>query len=159
MKYLENEQKLHALTTSDVLTNYRISKEDGKVRMSIFLEKISSIMVTYEKRPFYIFLAIISIISGSFFINHRHAPEFAVILIMIGVLFIISFFLSRKHIVKIYSDGGQSMELIIGSASSDTVADYIAKVESAKLERINSLFSYTPPPAPVKTLNVTKEIE
>ena len=143
MTYLENEREIGKLTTFDTLTNYRITDESGKFyKISIFLEKISSIEAIYKDKPFLILLGILLIPFGLVVIREDF-DVFGILAIIIGIGLIIYYFLSRKHIVIISSDGGRSIKITVTGISPNTIEDYITKIQAAKLKRINSLFNKT----------------
>ena len=93
MIFLENEVKLDSLTQSVQLTNYRITKEYGdSYKMSIFLEKISSIEMHYQRKPLLLLLGIVSLIAGVFDMLPWIVQSSAQLLFTIGVILIIVFF-------------------------------------------------------------------
>ena len=121
MDAIENEK---LITESDgrqiMLTTHRIRYHETASAnsnfISIMLDKISSIELTFHSN---IWLLIIGIIT---------AP------ILIGIILIVIFFKTRQHIIKITPDGGQSITFQTRGMSRDKVEEFISKVENASMK-------------------------
>lgn len=107
----EDEQ---IITQSDkniiTLTNRRIRYADSQGSkahfVSILLEKISCIEVNYQSKPFYLLFGLLFALAGFFTTANFDRGEPLFLGGVIAVIFIILFFLSRKHFLVISSDGG-----------------------------------------------------
>jgi len=135
MTLLENEEKLDSLTKSDLLTNYRIMKESGNsYKISIFLEKISSIVVYYETKPLYLLLGIVSIIAGliMFGVGEELFQRISLFTFVIGVIFIINYFLTKKHVITISPDGGKNLNIEVKGTSKERIEEFITNIQRAK---------------------------
>ncbi len=142
MELLTNEQKIMSSDdNSVVLTNYRVymrEKRTGRSSMiSVFLEKISSIETQYKGETFMLVLAAIVLIGGlilSAQMNGSPLPAF-----IIGALFVLFWWLTRKHTIVIASDGGGSLKFDVKRMKTDAIERFLTKVQDAKLSRMNEL--------------------
>ena len=141
MKNLEKEVSIISSNEDKVvLTNQRIMMKEkvwGKsYKIFIFLEDISSIETRYKSNVLLLILAVIAAIGG-FVIG-----ENTVILggLIVGALFVVLWWFSRKNFVQISSDGGSSLKLSVVRMSDEAVEDFVTEVQEAKLKRINSLY-------------------
>lgn len=121
-----------------ILTTHRIqltSKDWGSSYRSIlFLEDISSI----EKRSSSLFIALVIgiflLVGGMMWANQADINQINPATIS-GIILIIVYFLSRKHVVSITPNGGKSLNFEIGQMSDEEVNEFIDKVQLAKLVR------------------------
>lgn len=121
MESLENETLITEsnnrqilLTTHRLRYHQSISKNSNFT--SIMLDKISSIELTYHSN---IWLLIIGILTLPF---------------LIGIILIILFFTTKKHIVRITPDGGTSIVFETKGMKRDFLEDFINKVEDASIK-------------------------
>ncbi|MDR2083822.1 MAG: hypothetical protein LBP67_02355 [Bacteroidales bacterium] len=139
MRQLKDEIIIDSME-SVKLTNYRIVQEYGKSHFhSIFLENISSIQTQYKHKPILFFLAILCVIGGVvlFYISYE---DFSYLLICgLGLIFIICYFFSRKHMLSISPDGGKSIDITFGRVSHEKLHDFITNVQDAKREKVDEL--------------------
>jgi hypothetical protein len=125
-------------TTEIVLTSHRLRQTIsswGKVNItSIMLEKISSIEVRYESSFILIPMGIVAIGYG---VMNSHEPDssIAAACFIGGLLILMIYLATRKHIISIRSDGGATMKFHTKGMKSEVVIDFINKVERAKNER------------------------
>ena len=133
MTFLENEVKLDSLTQSDMLTNYRIMLESGNsYKISIFLEKISSIMMHYKSKPLLLILGIIAFIAGIFVIQSDDWQGGGIFVLIVGIALIIAYFLTRKHVITISPDGGKDLDIEVKMVSHERIEEFITKIQEAK---------------------------
>ena len=147
MTLLENEVKLDELTESVLLTNFRIAQEHGNLyKISIFLEKISSIQMYRKSKTGLLLFGIFCVIVGAILsVGAIYLPEiyrelrfFGITLpLYLGIIFIIFFFLTRKHVITISPDGGKDLNIKINrKISSERIEEFITNIQDAKLKRI-----------------------
>ena len=138
MTLLKDEVKLDSLTNSVLLTNYRILKEHGdKYKISIFLEKISSIEMHYKSKILYLILGIIACIAG--LIMQGEGAEAGLPLLVVGIVLVIAFFLTRKHVITVSPDGGKSLDIEVKGISSERVEEFLTNVQEAKLNKVREI--------------------
>jgi uncharacterized membrane protein (Fun14 family) len=131
MTLLENEEKLDYLGNSVLLTNYRVLNEHGdKYKISIFLEKISSIVVHFKQNIFVLIAGIISLIVGLAGANYDLS-----ILIVVGIVLIAVWWFTRKFVITISPDGGKDLDIEVKNTSSDRIEDFITKIQEAKQKK------------------------
>lgn len=121
MELLENENIITESANKQVmLTSYRIRFRDSISKKSnftsIMLDKISSIGVTYQSNVWLLIIGILTI------------PIF------VGVILIILFFISRKHVVSISSDGGSSIVFETKGMKREFLEEFIDKIENASIK-------------------------
>ena len=148
MTLLENETKLDLFTESVLLTNYRIMQENGNsYKISIFLEKISSIEVCRKSKLKFLLLGIFFMVLGLALSvglmiepSWRYEAEFALLgaILSLGIIFIVVFILTRSHIIAISPDGGRNLNIKVDrKISNERIDEFLAKLQSAKLSRVN----------------------
>ncbi|MDR3000660.1 MAG: DUF2207 domain-containing protein [Fibromonadaceae bacterium] len=149
MTLLENEVKLDLFTESVLLTNYRITQEDGNShKISIFLEKISSIERQHKSKLIFLFLGIFFVIIGLFLsIGAIFVPEIYIELqlfgitmpLFLGIILIIVFFLTRRGMIIVSPDGGKKLNIKLNrKIPNERIEEFITKIQSAKLKRAMS---------------------
>ena len=135
MRLLKDEVKLDTLTDSIVLTNQRIVNERGnKYKNSIFLEKISSIEMHYKNQLAFLISGIIVCIIGIIPLFDDQSGA-GLPLLLIGIVLITAFFLTRKHVIIVYPDGGKSFEFGVKGASPDRIDEFLTNVRAAILDK------------------------
>jgi hypothetical protein len=147
MTLLENEIKLDSFIESISLTNCRIMQEDGNShKISIFLEKISSIEMYHKSKLILLFLGIFFVIVGLILsIGAIFMPEIYLELnllgitmpLFFGIIFIIAFFLTRGCIIIVSPDGGKNLNIKINrKVSNERIEEFITNIQNAKLKRV-----------------------
>jgi len=126
MEVLENEKLITESGNKQIkLTTHRLRYYESPSRnsnfTSIMLDKISSIELTYRKSS--IWLLILGILT---------------IPILIGIILIVVFFTSKKHVVSITPDGGKPIIFETKGLKRDFLEDFIHKVESASMKLKNT---------------------
>jgi hypothetical protein len=145
MTFLENEVKLDSLEQSVLLTNYRILKGNRNLyNTSIFLDKITSITMRYSRKPLLLYLGGISIFIGMIshyyvktsYYNYDEAPQSSpfMIFLIIGIVFTISYFLTKKPIITIYPDDGKKIDIEVKKTSKECIEKFVTNIQEAKLE-------------------------
>jgi len=133
MTFLENEEQLDTLSNT-VLTNYRILKEEeNSYKISIFLEKISSIEMHYKQKIYLILLGICSVFGGLYIAQGEEMIITAGIIL--GVVFIIAYFVTRKHVITITPDGGKNLDIEVQGVKNERIEEFITNIQKAKQEK------------------------
>lgn len=122
MTSIENEKLLLESDNKQVrLTTHRLRYYETPTRnsnfTSIMLDRISSIELTYHKSS--IWLLIIGILT---------------VPIIIGIILIVLFFTSKRHIVTITPDGGKPIIFQTKGMKRDFLEDFIDKVEDTSFK-------------------------
>jgi len=137
MELLANEKTI--LTSNNnrvVLTDHRIIINDERLGqaygITIFLEDISSIENSYKSKLIYLILA------GIIFIGTMYLRMGSYGLLG-GLLFLFLWFVTRKHMIVISSNGGSSADILATYVSKQGVKEFIHQVVKAKAERIQML--------------------
>ncbi|MCC6372967.1 MAG: hypothetical protein IT236_18335 [Bacteroidia bacterium] len=132
----EGEQIISSSNDKKVtLTNQRLLKLEkgfGNARsISIHHSKISSVEIKYISWPWALIIGIFLLIVG--LLNSTLRLDYTTFLgILIGTFFILLYFLSRRHLITITSDGGTRLNIQTKGMSSDDVLAFVNKMEYAK---------------------------
>ncbi|UEG50680.1 hypothetical protein LK994_04235 [Ferruginibacter lapsinanis] len=146
MLLLPNERQI--VTANDdkiILTNQLIQLNDkssgNSYQITMFLENISSFEKRYISYPFLLILSVLAILFGAAtYINGAGGDrEESPFIIVGGIILLIIWFFTKKHIIKIKSDGGSSLDFVISKMSDELVEDFLYKVSVAKLNRVANL--------------------
>ena len=134
MTLLENEKNLDFLEkNSVVLTNYRITKEDGNsYKIAIFLKNISSIIAHYKTEPIFIILGAISLIAGVVLVLHGDLNSFGIASFVLCAVLFAAYFLTKKHVITVSSDGGEKMVIEVQKKSHERIEEFITNIQQAK---------------------------
>lgn len=112
---LESDNNQLRLTTHRL--RYHETEKSNSDFTSIMLDKISSIELTYYKSN--IWLLIIGIIT---------------IPIIVGIILIIIFLMSKKHVVSVTPDGGKPIIFETKGLKREFIEDFIDKVETTSMK-------------------------
>ena len=120
MKAIENESIILESTDRRImLTSHRLRYHDRASKhtdfISIMLDKISSIELTYQRNLWLLIIGILTI------------P------VLVGVVLLIFFFLTKKHIVSITPDGGKPIVFETNGMKREFLEDFIYQVEKASI--------------------------
>lgn len=139
-KYLLEGEKLIKESSNETvaLTNYRIryyeSKSGHANLITIMLEKLCAIEVEYKSNLYALVIGILAVVGATI------APGiFKLISLAVGALLIFLYFKTRKHVISMISDSGESIDVETEGMSRESVLDFVHDVEKAKLNRVNSL--------------------
>ena len=132
----------NAITESDnkgiILTSHRIryqSSNFGKAHIvSIMLEKISSIEIHYKSSLLTLIIGIILTLSG-IVMGASNQGEAMILGLGIGLFFVLLYFITRRHVITIASDGGSKINFETKGMKRETILDFINKIETAKNNR------------------------
>lgn len=125
-----------------LLTTQRVSvrtKEWGQAyNNTIFLEDISSVETRFSSLLSMLVIGIVLIAGGLFWGQSSNGAIFNGACIF-GVIALLVYFLSRRHVVRITPDGGHAIEYEIGSMPQTSVDEFIHKLQLAKAVRRQAL--------------------
>lgn len=119
------------------LTTHRVrylNHEWGRANfISIMLEKVSSVQVTYLSYPVLLgaggFLILIGLLWGS------QSVQAGIILILGGAAAIIAYFAARTSVCVIAADSGAKIQFRTEGMSTETLIDMMDKIDRAKNDR------------------------
>jgi hypothetical protein len=145
MQLLPDEELLVTSNQDKViLTNQRVhlaDKEWGRsYQITIFLENISSIENVYRSNPLLLVIAVLGLGVALVTYNRTYDGALTIGGFAAGVIFLLLWLNSRRHMVTISSNGGGKLNLPIDGMSEAAVQDFVDKVEAAKGGRMNQLF-------------------
>lgn len=120
------------------LTSHRVylnSSQFGQAHIaSIMLEKISSVEIHYSSWILFLILggltAIAGVLSGA-----NNQGDMMVAGLGVAGIFILLYFLTRKHVVTIASDGGAKINFKTKGMKQETIIAFINQVDKAKNNR------------------------
>ncbi|HYF31665.1 MAG TPA: hypothetical protein VD993_11140 [Chitinophagaceae bacterium] len=147
MTLLPNEQQLIVSNAGKIiLTNLRIfmkeSEGSGSYIISIFLEKISSVESRHKTNPLLGLIGTLLVIVGLYlYASQPYAGNAPMLFIITGVILIILYYATRKHVVTIASDGGRALNFEAGGISEAEIEKFLTDVQDAKLKRITAITS------------------
>lgn len=146
MLLLSNEEQI--LTSNDdkiILTSKRIQLNDSywynSFQTTIFLEDISSIEKGFKSFILFLVIGCIACIIGAgiYFYGGSGDREISPLFFVAGIVSLIIWFFSRKHIIKIKPNGGTAIIFTITRMADNLVEEFIYKISVAKDERLNNL--------------------
>lgn len=120
MNSIENEKLILQSDNKQImLTNYRLryhqTTSSNSDFNSIMLDKVSSIELTYDHKIWFLIIGILL------------TP------VVIGIIMIIVYFITKKHVVYITPDGGQPIIFETSGMKREFLEDFIDKVEGAAI--------------------------
>jgi|SRR5665213_765540 len=125
------------------LTTHRVrymNKVWGQANfISIMLEKISSLQVIYISYPPLLVMGIIITVIGFMLGAGANNTQAAFIAIIIGLPAVVAYFVTRRHVCVIASDGSGKIEFRTEGMSTETLIDMMDKIERAKNDRVSQL--------------------
>lgn len=146
MKLLPNEELLVSSNEKKILlTNQRISlsqKEWGSAyRISLFLEDISSVEKKYQNHFTLLIAGILVLTISLLQLSNEDRGSMTQFLFLAGMILVISWYITRKHIIRICSNGNSAIHFETEKMSEDEVDDFIHTLELAKAGRRYQLYA------------------
>jgi hypothetical protein len=130
-----SENGLVTVTTHRIRYNNKVWGQSNFI--SIMLEKISSIQVLYFSYPLLwiigVLIAVISLTVTA--TGNIGAPELTISLFLAFFL-IVGYFMSRRHICAITSDGGSKIVFHTENMTTDSMIEFVNTIEAAKQKRV-----------------------
>ena len=147
MTLLPNEQEIVTSNGNKViLTNLRIQMNDSNwgssYSIEIFHEDISYVETRYKSNIVFLILGCLGILYGLYAASQSYGESLNAGFIL-GAVFLIMWWFSRRHVISISSDGGSSLNFEVGQMSREQIDNFISKVQTAKLRRVNQLHRHT----------------
>lgn len=117
-----------------IITTYRAryqSNASGRGHtVDIMLNMISSLSIKYRSKPWFLLLCIIGI-AGALYFYENGSEEMVIASLAMGVLGLILYLLSRTHIVRIASCGGESIWFSTSGMARKNIIEFIEQTEWA----------------------------
>jgi hypothetical protein len=143
---LSSDEKILVTSNQDkvILTNQRVHLTDKQwgrsYQITIFLENISSIENVYKSNPLLLVIAALGLVVALVTYNRTYDEGLTFGGFAAGVIFLLLWLNSRRHMVTISSNGGGKLDFPIDGMSEASVKDFVDKVGTAKAGRMNQLF-------------------
>jgi hypothetical protein len=131
----QSDDKTVTLTTHRL--RYNSSSYDKAHIISIMLEKISSIEIHYKSWILFLLAGII-IIAGGLLAGANNQGEAMSAGIFVGLILVVIYYFTRRHVVTIASDGGANINFQTKGMKRETIIDFINKIEKAKNKKMNA---------------------
>jgi hypothetical protein len=137
---LSNEQIISQSTDgSIVLTNQRLASlrsSWGKQDVTtLLLRHVNSFEIHYQHRPLILIIGIVFCLVSLIGIYSKGlGSEEAAVLLIGGLVLVIFYLLTRRHVVSVRTDGGAIIEFATKGMNGHDVIAFINKVQKAKLE-------------------------
>jgi hypothetical protein len=128
------ENGMVTLTTHRVRYNNKIWGQSNFI--SIMLEKISSVQVLSISYPLLWILGALTVVAGLALATTRNGgtPE-VIISLFIAFFLIVGYFISRRHICTITSDGGSRIIFRTENMPTAALINFVHQIEAAKHKR------------------------
>jgi len=146
MTLFPNEQELISSNGHKVvLTSQRIhmnSQSWGHAyQVTLFLEDISSVRLLYTSKTIFIAIAVLFFLYSllAALLSDGSSPPLILALIA-GLVCLVLWGLSRKHIVSIHPHGGRPLEFEVNAISGLQLENFLHKLQWAKAQRVNKLY-------------------
>lgn len=110
---IQDENILKTSNDSSItLTNLRIIQRIDKDTTTISLDKVSCIKVHYVSKWYYLIIGSVGTFFGLLAAMNSRGRESTISLgiLLVGVVFLLLYYFSRKHLVSIISDSGDSID-------------------------------------------------
>ena len=137
IELLEHEELITESGNKElVLTTHRIRHYSSDTHItSIMIEKISSVEVNYQS---WIILLLLGLGFACFGMvaGYNNTPGMMLPGFVIGLFFIIAYFITRTHVVTISSGGGAKIIFATKGMNTETLLAFIHKIEQAKSNRL-----------------------
>lgn len=148
---LDGEHLLHQSPNHVVsLTTHRVRlhQANGSTAhiVSMMLEKVSSCEIRYLSYPWLLLVGAVVALGGVFALFQRAEPGAVALLLLLGVVLIIAYLASRRHVVSIASDGGARLSFETKGMRREVVVGFIDNLEQAKNQRMVHLSRPGQPP-------------
>ncbi|RFP66401.1 hypothetical protein D0N36_03370 [Hymenobacter lapidiphilus] len=144
--FLLNGESLITQSPNNVvmLTSHRIRYNAASSSyahlVSMMLEKVSSCEVRYQSHPGLLILGLLVAGLGSLgFAGNGDTQAMAMAAIVIGLVLVLVYFSTRKHIVSIASDGGSRIGFETKGMKREAIVAFVNAIEKAKVKRVEQL--------------------
>ncbi len=124
----ESEVNYGTITLNGDYIIQSYSKIGKEFLICMFLKDISSIRMDYKSNPIFILLAVIALLIALF----QYDSDYAVLCVIVSIVFVIIFFISRRHVLKISAHSGDKIFQRVHGDGSSECKEFIKKIISAK---------------------------
>jgi hypothetical protein len=125
----QSDDKIITLTTRRI--PYK-TKSWGRAHLiSMNLEKISSVEVRYKSWVIILLIGVLLCIAGLYF-GANNAGDLMMAGVGLGFLCVVLYFVTRKHVITISSDGGAEINFHTSRIKDEKLMEFINMVEKAK---------------------------
>lgn len=132
----ESENKL--ITLTNFRLRFNSSNRGSAYIVSFMLNKISSIEVHYKSLWLLLIIGIV-VIAGGLLAGAQNQGDMMIAGLVIGLVLILIYFLSRKHVVTVSSMGGAKINFETKGMKRETLMNFINKIEGEILKGDNKL--------------------
>jgi hypothetical protein len=133
-EYLFKNESVITRSENDevILTTHRVRhKKSGTSSMiTMMLDSVSSIRVRYESQPILILLGIGCLV-GAGILSTQTDGTYAVLLLILAIVFILLFLSSRRHVISIASSSA-SIDFQTKEMKREKVLDFVNNLEQAR---------------------------
>ncbi|MFD2717888.1 hypothetical protein ACFST9_04130 [Hymenobacter monticola] len=138
------EVVMHSPNNVVVLTTHRIRYHAASTSqahlVSVMLEKVSSCEVRYDSQPMLLVIGTLIALAGGLGLTQGgQASLIGFAGALVGAFLILAYFMTRKHMVSIASDGGARIGFATTGMKREYVVGLINSLEMAKHQRIVNL--------------------
>ncbi|KAA9327224.1 hypothetical protein F0P96_18500 [Hymenobacter busanensis] len=143
---LDGEELIrHTPNNVVVLTTHRLrysaANSSHSRLVSMMLDKVSSCEVRYESQPgLWVIGSLFAILGGMALFAGGTIQLFGVLAIVLGLVLIVAYLSTRRHIVSITSDGGTRIGFETKGLKREAVIAFVNEIEKAKTERVERLY-------------------
>lgn len=121
---------------SVVLTSHRLVKNIKSYGhayfMSVQLEKISTVEIRSKSHPLLLVFGVVCAITGPVASIQLGADNLLIVGLVLGVILILLYFLTRYHLISVASDGGAKIHILTKGAKREALLDFVKKIDQAK---------------------------
>jgi len=97
----------------------------------------------YKTKPLFLILGIIFLVAGIplliYELEYGHS-NFGALSLFIGVVFIVIYFATRKHVITISSDRGKDLDVEMKGTSKERIDEFLTKIQEAKQTKLMNTF-------------------
>ncbi len=140
MKLLGNEKLVKDFKKAYIsVTSKRVRYEDTSsghtIITSMTLDSVASCGVVTESYPSFLLFGFIAMVGGILV----EVDNLRLLLIAVAFVMFIAYFLTRKAVISIASNGGDKITVPVSSVKKDTIVDIVDTIEEYKLKIVDKL--------------------
>ncbi|MBT2558251.1 hypothetical protein J7E24_10680 [Hymenobacter sp. ISL-91] len=140
----QSPNKVVMLTTHRI--RYNAASSSQAYLVSVLLEKVSSCEVRYQSNPVLLVIGIIAAVLGAMWSTGFNGDrELGFLGFIVGLMLVLVYFSTRRHIVSVASDGGVRLGFQTKGMKREAVVAFVNAIEKAKVERVEQLQQFASP--------------